>query len=374
MSPRERTAPRLVGAYRGCALMVLNGLLTLLLINLAAALLLALLPQRSGSQLYRDEVLAQAYPGWSEDDRRQLLDETWNRTYRYEPYVQFREQAFSGRFVNVSSAGFRQGPEDPDWPPREGEESVFVFGGSTAFGYGVADHETLPAALGRHLEATCGRPLPVYNLARSNYYSTQERILFTQLLSAGQVPRAAVFLDGLNDTLYDRDEPKFTGRLAALMDESDTSVRRRAVKTLALFRLLRRLQPTGPDAVTAGDPGRAPQVLERWRRNRQLTTATAEAAGAHALFVWQPVPAWGYDLEHHLFADTGIPAAELLARVYQRMDRERDPEDPQFLWLADVQEGRQDLFYIDRVHYSAAFNAELAGHIAERLSPVLCPP
>ena len=36
----------------------------------------------------------------------------------------------------------------------------------------------------------------VYNFGCGRYYSTQERVLFEQLVSSGAVPDLAVFLDG----------------------------------------------------------------------------------------------------------------------------------------------------------------------------------
>jgi hypothetical protein len=276
----------------------------------------------------------------------------------------------------VTAEGYRaNGGAPAPWPPPA--DAVFLFGGSTAFGYGLSDRETLAAALERRLAgAGCG-PRPVYNFARSNYFSTQERILFEQLLAAGRRPAAAVFFDGLNDALYPRDEPKFTARLRYLMDESDGALWWRAATRLPLVRLVRRLAPAPPDDGYGGppDPELAERILDRWARNRGLIEAVAAREGVAALFVWQPVPAYGWDLAHHPLAGEGVPAAELLALVYERMEERRGAAgaDASFLWLADLQAGRTDPLYVDRVHYGAAFTDEIAGRVAGALAPLLCP-
>jgi len=78
---------------------------------------------------------------------------------------------------------------------------VWFLGGSSVFGYGVADHETIPA----QLEQIIGRS--VTHFGTSNYYSTQENLLLTLYLRVGYRPAMALFLDGINEMcgpdLYD---------------------------------------------------------------------------------------------------------------------------------------------------------------------------
>jgi hypothetical protein len=47
-------------------------------------------------------------------------------------------------------------------------------------------------------------------------------------------------------------------------------------------------------------------------------------------------------------------------------DRPFGPQD-NVLWLGDLQRGRSDSLYVDAVHYSAAFSAEIAKQIHEFL-------
>ena len=84
-----------------------------------------------------------------------------------------------------------------------------MFGGSTAFGIGVPDDQTVASHLQTQLgTARDGREVRVYNFGRGAYYSSQERALFERLIVAGYVPNLAIFLDGLNDFFfYDQDRP-----------------------------------------------------------------------------------------------------------------------------------------------------------------------
>ena len=76
--------------------------------------------------------------------------------------------------------------------------NIFIFGGSTAFGYGVADQETIASYL-QEICRTKRKNINVYNFACGFYYSTQERILLEKLISKGIDIDIAVFIDGVNE-------------------------------------------------------------------------------------------------------------------------------------------------------------------------------
>lgn len=149
------------------------------------------------SEKYGFSQVVQNYPGMNRTALRELLRETWSRPMAFEPFTQFKERATMGRFVNVSPHGFRLSKNQGPWPPSPEAVNVFLFGGSTVFNYGLPDEQTIAFFLQGFLnEAGSGPPVRVYNFGRGHYYSSQECVLFEQLLSAGFVPAIAVFLDG----------------------------------------------------------------------------------------------------------------------------------------------------------------------------------
>lgn len=117
------------------------------------------------------------------------------RALEFEPYTLFRVRTMAGPNVNVSEYGCRAGKRENAWPPDATHTNVFVFGGSTAFGYGIADGETIPAQLGEILtDLMPTKRVSVYNFATPNFICVQERIQLEQLLIAGYLPRIVVFL------------------------------------------------------------------------------------------------------------------------------------------------------------------------------------
>ena len=87
------------------------------------------------------------------------------------------------------------------------------------------------------------------------------------------------------------------------------------------------------------------------------------------LFVWQPLPIYGYDLRHHLIAPD-LRSIAPFAKTVEGLARARESRPEEFgdvLWLADLQQGRKENLYVDEVHYTARFSREIAVKVSERL-------
>jgi hypothetical protein len=141
------------------------------------------------------DVQRASYQGMKPEEVNDLLDWTWKPGFVYESETGFREAPRSSRFINVSSDGIRltKGAES-DLSKVDLERTLLVFGGSTTFGYGVSDSQTIAA----HLQEL----LPQYNfvnMGRAYYYSAQENTLLLRLLHSGHMVRNAIFLDGANE-------------------------------------------------------------------------------------------------------------------------------------------------------------------------------
>ena len=137
----------------------------------------------------------------------------------------------------------------------------------------------------------------MYNFGRAFYFSSQERILFEQLLLDGHRPATAVFLDGLNDFYFASGQPQFTAEYLRFMERqaglpADPPFRSSlaaAARQLPLTRaaarwgLISPAQTTpfsgeGP-AATGTDAERVQSVLSRWKGNRALIRSAARRRG-----------------------------------------------------------------------------------------------
>jgi len=388
--PVASSLPRLARAYRALALTLLNSVVALVLLNGLASLGLAAtdrlgwtrpIDPELGSPLLQismlraahqaaeglgakpepvlalqDRDLAALYPGWTRARVAALLAESRGRSLRFDPWTQFREKPFRGAFIQVVEPGYRLVRDPGAWPMDRAAQNVWVFGGSTTFGYGVPDQETIPSHLQAALRARfAGVPIHVYNFGQGFFYSGQELALFTSLLTGGAgPPRIAVFVDGINE--HQR-EPFFSDALRDLVRSPWTA-------------FLRRRQES---ALGSGD-----EIVERWLRTRRAIEGVAAGFGVATLFVWQPAPDWGYDLRFHpLWWQAAAPPegeAPILGDSphYAALDRLRASTPARlgsnFLWLGDLQREERQPLYVDRLHYTGAFSRRIAEAIAARLA------
>lgn len=366
--------------YTGLATVLLSTFLILAVLNLVFAGLSAIRhaqrPDPGPIWQYGWQPILTAYPGWNKKEIVELLNDVYfDHSIEYESFTQFRERPRQTKYVSVDPAGFRVIKNQGPWPPDPACTNIFVFGGSTTFGYGVANDETIPSWLQER--ASIGefrKPVRVYNFGRGYYFSTQETILLYRLLVSKVVPDMAVFIDGLNEFVYPDGEPEYTRRLASSMDGSQIPdfLTKSPLNRAALFVRQRFLKLPLPDEANQSGPKlyekQARAVVERWRLNKKLTHAVATSFGVRTVFVWQPAPTYKYDLRYHAFCkgDFRLFGPHERSRVgYAVMDqlRQNGGIDDDFLWLGDIQEQRTENLYIDLLHYRPSFAKEIANDI-----------
>jgi hypothetical protein len=315
-----------------------------------------------------------AYPGWREQDVKTLLQESWgrgDRWFEYEPFTGYRERPFNGKFMHNVPAGFRLSKDQAPWPPRPDAFNVFVFGGSTTYGYGLPDEQTIASYLSDCAAANHSPVhVAVYNFGRGSYFSSQELLLFQQLLKAGFVPRLAVFIDGLNEFDHPSGEPRFAGNLRRFMaGQAQPADRLDYIPVVAVARRLseRWAKPQAGRVPDFADHATLQSVIDRWLANKKMIESLAGGFGVRTIFVWQPVPVYKYDLNYHYFlhADRNFGVYLRSKYGYAMMEKLRAQGNlgPDTLWLADIQQDKRESLYVDAVHYSAPFSREIAERI-----------
>ncbi len=370
-----RLSLKLASYYSTFALIIVNALLLFFLLNVLASGYLDLTASRrktasEGGTPYShrkyDPSLDTVYPDMNKSEIAQLIRETRKVSQEYDSYTQFKERPVDGKYVKVDPHGFRIGRNQAPWPPDPKAFNIFVFGGSTTFGYRVDDYSTIGSHLQELMRKETGVPAAVYNFGRGGYISPQERALFEKLILRGQVPHMAIFIDGLNEFAVPDGEPAHTADLKKLMDRGDVSLWETIVEKLPVTRVLLSKASEGTrgpeiprdlgglhreqdrDKVLA-------RVIERYFTNMKITKAIARAFNVTPVFVWQPVPVHEYDQEYNIFGgydfDNEVP---LLKPGYKMMAAKKQAGSlgENFVWCADIQRDTKMPLYVDAVHYS----------------------
>jgi hypothetical protein len=344
------------------------------------------------SKRYGYPALEKVYPELDRNTIDGLLNETWNRPYIYQAYTQFRERPYTGVYVNVSEHGFRLSKNQGLWPPDSKKYNIFLFGGSTIFGYGLPDGQTIASCLQSYLSDKVKIEVKVYNFGCGHYISLQERATFERLLLAGKVPNMAVFVDGFNEFYHYGGEPAFTGDLAEFMENNlkhrgqsnCAGVLERLPVVVLLKGIINRLRPGGRQIAhntpaenkysnrkqdLSNDISVLKSVIDRYLKNKKIIESICGSFGVQPVFVWQPVSTYKYDLRYHLFAGRDLEKYLRSRYGYGYFAEYTNTYDlgSNFLWCADVQESFNEPLYVDVGHYTAKMSRIVAEKIANMI-------
>jgi len=138
------------------------------------------------------DVVKANYAHMAPADVDELLRATNSLRFQFAPWVGPREGPMTSGFVNVGSNGVRANGPTPRGATTI-QNAVWFFGGSTTFGFGLADHETIPA----QLEQLIGQPVVNFGVRGDN--TAQENLQLNHHLRIGYRPAVAIFLDGINE-------------------------------------------------------------------------------------------------------------------------------------------------------------------------------
>jgi hypothetical protein len=141
---------------------------------------------RLARAIYRDQPWARAL--WRETHAVMGLA-------RYAPYVVWTHAPFNGETIVVDAEGRRRTTGARCEP---GARTVYMFGGSTLWGFGVPDNATIPSYLAEAF-ARDGEPACIVNFGELAWVSTQAVVRLVLALKQAAPPHDVVFYDGCND-------------------------------------------------------------------------------------------------------------------------------------------------------------------------------
>jgi hypothetical protein len=251
-----------------------------------------------------------------------------------------------------------------------------VFGGSTTFGYGVADDFTLPSHLQGQLERRYpSRCLQVSNYAQGYFFSSQELLQFVNLLKAGHVPDWAIFVDGANDTYQmsaRRDVPYFSDVVGSLWEMRHRGPSCPRFDWLPISHVVNAVRerlwgppPTKPASdhpIPVPDADRSgAYVADRYKHNVRMIRALCAEYRVQCRFVWQPT-FFNYDRALH----AAFPYAGDVPKFWgEAYDQIRAWEAKDVLYLGDLFQGVREKVFVDSLHYNEKWNGEIAARIAD---------
>jgi lysophospholipase L1-like esterase len=231
--------------------------------------------------------------------------------FEWYPYVQWRAAPFAGKLINIGPGGIRRTWNSSDCDADPTVTRVFMFGGSTMWGFGARDDFTIPSLVARKLVTQGYRHVCVVNFAERAYVTTQEVLTLLLQLRAGNTPSVVVFYDGVNDILAAYQSGAAGTPLNEHNRQAEFNLTKRggemfargtrvAVKTSSLYRFWSSTWKGLLDARAEArsdrrelDEGQrislADSILRTYAANTDIVRTLAREYGFKTLFYWQPV-------------------------------------------------------------------------------------
>ena len=262
--------------------------------------------------------------------------------------------------------------------------TIWCFGGSTLYGFGVPDDQTISSHLGRVLgNLDKSKQYQIVNFGQPYWYSSVEVAGFGALLRSGRKPDIVLFLDGLNDManlVAGRTTPYFTDRANAAWERTRSDARRliswiTVNESFPITRILRFVESQTGSISTSDAVFRrttsmtSDEVVRVYLTNIKMANALSDAFGVQAHFFLQPVPWYGKYVSKKVSRsfpfgnrDIAIDAYDKIISFHSKQANAHSLHDALYV---------QKSPFVDNFHYSDTSNRLLAKKIAEVISKTI---
>ncbi len=316
------------------------------------------------------------------EEQKQVFSEVMNfKHYHYKAFVEWKNTQFRGKYLNIDVNGRRvTGYEAKN--PRV--PTIRYFGGSTMWGYGVADQSTIPVLIGGKVG------LNAVNYAEQAYNSRQSLNVLIENIGAIAAGDFVIFYDGVNDSHNCMKENSTNGHVreryirdallkARMLEEGsaeDVSAGKllwalyQRTNTYKLILKAKRKVLSGEVAVEDTTPGaenfvcddqaKAEEVADFLVTSWKAAEIIAQRTGAHFACVLQPNP-YTLSMKPHFYAE-GL--AQSAKAVYSQV-RDKAKGLECFVDLSELL--RNDNYFDACCHLNRLGNEEIADLLMARV-------
>ena len=305
---------------------------------------------------------------------------------RYSPLTEFIEQKRSLEFVSVSELGNRCNKNKLQncKIPNGGRNEIWIFGGSTVFGYGLKNDETIAA----HLEKYT-KNMNVINFGQGHFHSTQSRILFQNLLTFLPPPETVIFLDGYNDFKIDQINnyqlpirTSLTKNFEDLINNKEISKSKKLkiwikkrfdrLNIVQLFKeKINNKKAKQPDKILIKDINKAyASLIDRLKINFKINKSIGEKFNINVINILEPV-----SLTKQNYSSSNIPK-KYLNNFDEKFNHNKNvyeliQSNDELLSFVDLNMTNLKIkksMFVDLTHYSSDFSNKIAFEISKSLN------
>jgi len=307
------------------------------------------------------------------------------RPYEFKQYLIWAKGEYHGKYTNVNSSNVRKtwNPENFNAKPK----TVYVFGGSTIWGFGARDDYTIPSQLSKLLNKNDNRFM-VFNYGEAAYNFTQELVRLILLLRDGHRPDYVIFYNGVNDVYaayqsgvagitqnylttkkkVERKEPTPLGQVSAGLRELFKNHCMIYIALNNISDFIRQDKNIYQEKAARYNDRElkllADQIAAHYTESADLLDCIAKTYDFEYICLWQPV----LFLEPKMFDEERQASPRLkdqtLGNLFKYSNKAINQKNlPNFFNISSVLNDRPNLYYIDVWHLTEEGNSIVAKKI-----------
>jgi len=302
--------------------------------------------------------------------------------YVYVPFTVTGVTPWHGKYFNNDehATGVWRRTDNPGQCPQGRKTTVWIFGGSTIYGTGVPDAETLPSYLSRDLNRDLRECVEVTNFGNESYVTNQEAILLGEQLKRGGRPDVVIFYDGFNDAhvgMAAADPASAHYGFEIIKARAEGSLRGRfdfihRLYTVRLIEAARQsLRRTGASPNDKELHAKASAVVNNYEANHNIASALAQAYHFRFYGFWQPMLFYGhkpldaFEQQISRFDASKGRRFDPQPVIDAYEEAERRAPGAAFVFLADLFDSTAEPIYIDEAHLGPHGNELAAQAVAK---------
>lgn len=319
---------------------------------------------------------------WFEDYRQEFKAAV---TFDWQPYLYWNTKPFSGKYINVSEARARKTWSSPKIVDTQNKKKkIFMFGGSTMWGWGARDDYTIPSLVSRRLSEEYDTNAEITNFGEVGFVSTQEVLRLIFEIQKGNIPDIVVFYNGLND-VYSALRPGQIGVAGVVCDEFQRKklfegkypvfswIYENYIIQSGMFKAILRLLNKDKTNPVVLDPKQIETISEDitrvYQKNLNLIQALSKKYNFDVLCYWQPTifskkNLSDFEKELEKVAQTELFNKAVFKRVSEKVKK---IEHNTFHDISNILE-MKTTYYIDFSHIDEKGNDVIATRIARDLA------
>lgn len=330
------------------------------------------------------KIESNVHASMTEDEVKEMYSENNQLNMVWAPFVNYKLGPFKGKYNNINSEGFRKTINfNKDF---EGNKiRIYCLGGSTMYGIGTNDSNTIPSILSQRLRKKYPNlKIEVLNLGIPGFTRDMELILLQeQLLQKDETPNFVIFYDGVNEVsaAYENDGVRIPTNSVNRIIEFNT--KRDYTKRLHLFlnasyiyKMVSYLKKNLRKTTTISSKKELPKkIVKNYQKSIELTNAIAKKYNFEVFNFFQPIlflKKPEFSVSETKMKDARIYFKDTYLKTYAMIKQDTLlNKDPTFTNISTVFDGYSEPIYSDICHTGIKGNEIIANEILKKITPLI---